>query len=170
MIECLSGAIGVKGCSSDEPASGLWLNELQGITLESIDKLVENEQKTYVQFISELEVNSINRFSTLFFKKLKECHQIKSRACSDDLLCANVESLYSAFRFLMARELMNYRLFTTKWNKWSMSKDQCRELKDFYQEQLDEELAIAVNTIEIDHTGECFQHGGGPVQWVTVLP
>ena len=170
MLECLLGTIGIKGCSTDIPDSGLWLNELQGITLESIDKLTEQEQVTYVKFIEELDKNSSNRFSNFIHNKFRECYQIQTKQCSDDLICANVEAFYVAYRYMMARELMNYRLFSDKWNKWSMSKDNCRELKDFFDEQLNEEVDIAVKTIQVDRTSNCFRSGGGNTQWVTVMP
>jgi hypothetical protein len=170
MLECLLGSIGIKDCSTGIPESGLWLNELQGITLESIDKLVEQEQITYKKFIEELDVNASNRFSNFIHNKFRQCYQIKSKQCSDDLICANVEAFYVAYRYMMARELMNYRLFSEKWNRWSMSKDQCREMKDFFNEQLEEEALIAVQTIQVDQSTDCFRSGGGSTQWITVLP
>jgi len=170
MIDCLKDTIGVRGCGSAVPASGLYINELPGITLESIDKMVEAEQQTWKQLWSDVQDRAILRISNLNFSEIKRCYQIKTKDCADDLLCDNAEQYYTCYWYLLGEELMNVRLFSTRWNKWTISKETARELKDHCNEQFKIEIQIAVETLTIDTSGECFSAGGGQVQFVTILP
>lgn len=170
MLSCLKGTIGVEGCGSVIPASGLFINHLPGISLQSISGLTEAEQGTWTKLWNELEDRSLIRFGNLVHGELKKCYSVKTKTCTSDLVCENKELFYVAFEYLLAEELMNTRLFSDRWNKWTMNKDQAREMKEYFASEMAKELEIAVKSIDIDCCGDCFQKGGGNVYYETVLP
>jgi hypothetical protein len=48
IMNCLTDYIGLRGCTDSEPLSGLYINDLAGINLKSIDATADNEQVTYL--------------------------------------------------------------------------------------------------------------------------
>lgn len=171
MLSCLSNSIGVRGCGTQDPSSGLFINDLPGnCGIEQMDKLTEEDQSTWFEVWEAINQRARVRLSNLFYGALKECYQIKTKQCSDDLLCKNVEALYVCFQYLLGEELMNTRIFSTRWNKFTISSDKAKEQKKYFNEMCLIELQISVKTIEVDKTSECFSSGGGSVQFITVLP
>lgn len=170
MLDCLIDRIGVKDCSVTAPESGLYINDL-GITLDSINKLVESEQITWKNLWNDIQNRASKRFSNLVFNELRKCYKLRTKECSDDLVCANVEAFDVAFQYLLGEELMNTRLFSSRWNKWTMDKNTASELKGYFSEQLYIELEIACKTVVVDPSSDCMEHNGGQkVQFVTILP
>lgn len=47
-MNCLWDYIGIKGCGTQTPQSGMFINQLPGLTLERIDKIAEKEQINFV--------------------------------------------------------------------------------------------------------------------------
>ena len=43
-MNCLTDYIGLRGCTDSDPISGLYINDLAGISLKSIDAIADNEQ------------------------------------------------------------------------------------------------------------------------------
>ena len=46
-MNCLTDYIGLRGCTDSDPISGLYINDLAGISLKSIDAIADNEQINY---------------------------------------------------------------------------------------------------------------------------
>lgn len=64
MLSCLAGYIGYWPCDGAAPESGLYLHELQGISLESVDKIADSDQRTFENVLSDIEKRALNRLST----------------------------------------------------------------------------------------------------------
>lgn len=47
-MNCLTDYIGLRGCTDSDPLSGLYINDLAGINLKSIDALADSEQVNYL--------------------------------------------------------------------------------------------------------------------------
>ncbi|MBK7882502.1 MAG: hypothetical protein IPJ81_00670 [Chitinophagaceae bacterium] len=47
-MDCLIDYIGVKGCGNVKPLSGMYINQLAGISLESMEKIADKEQVTFM--------------------------------------------------------------------------------------------------------------------------
>lgn len=45
---CLNNYIGLKGCGTSAPPSGLWLNDLPGVSLKQMVSLTNEEEATYI--------------------------------------------------------------------------------------------------------------------------
>lgn len=84
-MDCLSGYIGIRGCSDSEPASGLYLDDLQGISIKSIDKIANAEQITYKGVFTDIERRALRRFESLITNWLSLKYQIKRVSQSGNL-------------------------------------------------------------------------------------
>lgn len=76
----------MRGCEDEEPESGLFINDLPGVTLESITKSASTDTVTYRAVIDEIERRVIKKFVTRISNKLKEKYRIKSITESFNLL------------------------------------------------------------------------------------
>ena len=55
MSNCLTNYIGLKGCSNDAPASGLYINDLPGISNEFLNSIATQDQASYVQMYESVQ-------------------------------------------------------------------------------------------------------------------
>jgi hypothetical protein len=60
-MDCLKDYIGIKGYGSQEPLSGLYINQLPGITLESIDKIADKDQGNFTGVWDDVQTRAGNR-------------------------------------------------------------------------------------------------------------
>jgi len=58
MITCLTDTIGLAGCGSSTPVSGLYVNSLPGISIKSIEILADAEQRTYLGVWDDVQVRA----------------------------------------------------------------------------------------------------------------
>jgi uncharacterized protein YnzC (UPF0291/DUF896 family) len=59
---CFEGYIGLKHCSLEEPTSGLYVNDLAGITTELVAKVHNSDNFSFKEQWESIEKRSINRF------------------------------------------------------------------------------------------------------------
>lgn len=76
-MECLEGYIGIKGCNSPEPLSGLYVNELPGINLKSVVDIADEDQKTYLGVWADVEKRTLRKFSTILTAFFKTRYKLK---------------------------------------------------------------------------------------------
>lgn len=62
-MDCLTDYIGISGCRGSIPESGLYVNELPGISLQSIDKIADSEQQTYKNVWADVQKRAIRKLS-----------------------------------------------------------------------------------------------------------
>lgn len=168
-MTCLIDYIGIRGCSNETPESGLYIDSLPGISLESMDKIADSSQQiTYKGVYKDAQVEASERFSIDFFEKLTECYQVKPYCDYDNLICINKKLLSSAWKYLLGNQLMLYRLYSSRLNYFTtVSLEQAAELRDYYQAQYELALSKAVKLID---TSDCCLECGGDPQVVTWLP
>lgn len=169
-MECLQDYIGIQVCSDDEaPASGLYINTLPGISLESIDKIADSEQVTYKGVWNDAQTEAAVRFKIDFIAELNKCFTISRHCDYEDMICDNLEVLVNAWRFLLGNQLMIFRLHTTRLNRFTtVDIDQAKELRDYYQVQYEKALSQAIKLVDV--SGCCQTECGGNPQYVTWLP
>lgn len=63
-MNCLIDFIGILGCGQSAPDSGLYVNSLPGISLESIDNIANSEQVTYASVWNDVQQRAQARFKT----------------------------------------------------------------------------------------------------------
>lgn len=84
-MDCLDGYIGIKGCSDSEPESGLYINDLPGISIASIDGIANAEKVTYVKVFEDISRRALRRFATLVNNWLAVRYQLKTITQSANL-------------------------------------------------------------------------------------
>jgi len=63
-MECLKDYIGLRWANGAEPVSGLYVNDLPGISIKSIDKTANDEQVTFFEVWESIQRRALQRFTT----------------------------------------------------------------------------------------------------------
>jgi len=58
-MQCLNDYIGINWCNATPPASGLYVNDLPGLTLKSMDKTASDEQATFIQVWQQVQKRAL---------------------------------------------------------------------------------------------------------------
>lgn len=77
-MNCLTDYIGLRGCSTTTPPSGLYVNDLPGISLKQIVSLTNEEEKTYLELWDMIQRRAQNRFSLDVREQMGKAYKIKS--------------------------------------------------------------------------------------------
>jgi hypothetical protein len=77
-MNCLTDYIGLRGCSTTTPDSGLYVNDLPGISLKQIVSLTNEEEKTYLELWDMIQRRGQNRFSLDVREQMSKAYKIKS--------------------------------------------------------------------------------------------
>lgn len=163
MLTCLLDIIGLHACGGvyEAPVSGLYINSLPGISLESIDKIADSEQVTYMGVWNDAQVEAAARFRVDFITELTKCYELEKGCDYDTIICANTDLLANAWRYLLGNQLMLFRLYTTRLNRFTtVDYDQAKELRDYYQVEYEAALRQAVKLVDVSAC--CLQCGPNP--------
>jgi len=71
-MECLEGYIGIQGCGTSTPESGVYINSLPGISIEVAQKIADGEQITFLNAWNDITARAIRRFKTDVVNNLKK--------------------------------------------------------------------------------------------------
>lgn len=167
-MDCMRDYIGLKICGTETSESGLFINSLPGISLESIDKIADSEQVTYAGVWADVQTESAARFYIDVINELTKCYQLQPYCDYEDLICANKLILSNAWRYLLGNQLMIFRLYTTRLNRFTtIDREQAAELRDFYQVEYEKALTLAAKLVDITIC-DCMNCGGNPetVVWL----
>lgn len=170
MPTCLIDYVGLQACGGvyESPLSGLYINSLPGISLESIDKIADSEQITYAGVWADAQTEAAVRFKIDFITEVTKCYRITRTCDYEDFICDNLELLANAWRYLLGNQLMIYRIFSSRLNRFTtIDLDQAKELRDYYQGEYQQALSQAVKLI--DFSTCCMECSGNP-EYVTWLP
>lgn len=156
-MECLIDYIGFFNCPGQaEPPSGLYINTLPGITLESVDKIATSEQITYLNVWRDAQIEASIRFELDFKQKINECYTLSNKCDYDDMICDNIDHLIVAWRYLLGNQLMIYRLHSTRLNRFTtVDKKDAEDLAAYYQVEYEKALSVAMKLIDV--SGCCEQ-------------
>lgn len=168
-MTCLFGYIGLSFCNGDAaPASGLFINSLPGITIESLDKVATEEQTTYMGLWEDAQKEAAIRFKADFIFKVRECFEINTECNYEDFICNNKEKLVNSWRYLLGNQLMIYRIYSTRLNRFTtIDIEEAKQLKDFYQVEYEKYLAQEIKFIDFS---DCCMPCNTSVNTVTWLP
>lgn len=169
-MECLIDYIGLQSCANDQvPDSGLYINTLPGISLESIDKIADGEQVTYKGVWLDTQKEAAVRFKIDFIEKLNACFTINRFCNYEDMICQNIDVLTNTWRYLLGNQLMLYRLYSSRLNKFTtVDRKQAEELKDYYQSEYLKSLEQAIKLIDVSSC--CYTECGNNPERVVWLP
>lgn len=170
MLTCLTDFIGLQNCGGvyEQSESGLYINSLPGISLESIDKIADSEQITYRGVWDDVQTEAGVRFKIDFISEITKCYKINPGCDYEVMICNNKEIMVNAWRYLLGNQLMLFRLHTTRLNRFTtIDKDGAVELRDFYQVEYEKALSQAVQLIDVSSC--CMECGNNP-ETVYFLP
>lgn len=71
-MECLEGYIGIQGCNTSAPESGVYVNSLPGISIEVLQKVTDSEQVTFINAWNDITARALRRFKTDVINNLKK--------------------------------------------------------------------------------------------------
>jgi hypothetical protein len=77
-MNCLKGHIGIKGTGAAAPESGIYINQLPGISLQNIQRTANSEQVTYAEVWSDVQDRAGRRIVTDLRNKLRSRYKIKT--------------------------------------------------------------------------------------------
>ena len=77
-MDCLKGLIGFRGCIGFESKVGRYVNDLPGISLESVEKIANDEQESFLGVLEAVENRSLKRFESAVRLEFSKKYSIKS--------------------------------------------------------------------------------------------
>lgn len=167
-MDCLTGYIGLKVCGTETSASGLFINSLPGISLESVEKIADSEQVSYAGVWRDVQAEAQARFYVDVIEQITKCYEITPYCDYENIICTNKQVLANAWRYLLGNQLMLFRLYTTRLNRFTtIDLKQAAELRDLYLVEYERSLSQAVKLIDVSSCELCC--GGNP-ETVYTLP
>lgn len=168
-MDCLLDYIGIKVCGTETSGSGQFINTLPGVSLESVDKIADSEQITYAGVWNDVQIEAGNRFYIDVINELTKCYQLQPYCDYEEIICNNKSKLITAWKYLLGNQLMQFRLYTTRINRFTtVDLKQAAELSSYYQVEYEKALSLAAKIMDVSSC-ECMDCGGNP-QTVTWLP
>lgn len=161
-MEFLKGFIGLSSTLNVEAAqSGLYVDELPDISMDVIGKLTNREEGDTINKWVEIEKRTLLKFRTLFITEVNKCHKIHDRDKCECLIDENRDLLATALWYLFGVEVMQERVASSKINAMTVDRTKNREIRQYYQDEFEKELAVAVAGIN-PHASTCFAPDGEP--------
>lgn len=169
-MTCYIDHIGLSYCAGvyEQPASGIYLNSLPGISIQSIDAIADSEQTTYLGVWADVQSSAVDQFRIDVISELNKCFKLNRDCDYTTMICENIDTLVQAWKYCLGVWLMIFRLNTDRLNQYTtVDKKQAEELKNFFQAEYDKALAQSVKLM--DTTTCCLDCGGNP-EFVYVMP
>ncbi|MBA3830067.1 MAG: hypothetical protein H0X33_14090 [Taibaiella sp.] len=154
---CLLDYIGIKTCEGQTAPGGGWINSLPGISLQSIDAIANEDQITYVGLWNDITTEAMVRFESDFMNELDRCYNLNPYTDYGAIICNNLKRLTSAWRYLLGNQLMIFRLYSSRLNRFTtIDVKQAGELRDYYQVQYESALTQAAKLVNLgDNELDC---------------
>lgn len=164
-LSCLIGHIGIDGCGSETPVSGLYINRLPGIELKALDKVATQDQENFNGVWGDIQDRATRRFRNEIIKEFAKRYKIKTITQS-----VNIEKLIDASQTTAQDE--EYRGYTIELNREN-DNYVASNLHSIYIQALPVYLAEAVDTTvklyDLDTEAELFSTNlTGEAGWNTV--
>jgi hypothetical protein len=84
-MDCLIDYIGVLGCGSSEPHSGLYVNSLPGISLKSIEALADAEQSNYLGVWDDVQLRASKKIGLDIVSQFSKRYKLDATQKTIDL-------------------------------------------------------------------------------------
>lgn len=155
ILECLTGYVGLMACGPviPEPESGLYINQLPGISNEVLQTITDAEEETFVNTWEQIEKRGILMFRSQLMGELNKCYQVNKMDTVECIACEHRELLSVAFWYLLGHLVMvqaiinwNHSHFTT------VDRTSVEEIRDHYFNQFEIELQNAVKGINVEES------------------
>lgn len=154
MLDELKGYIGLLSGGSVVADSGLYIDALPDISLPVLEDITTNEEDGCDTW-SRIEDRGILKFRTLFIAEINKCHKVTDIKICECLIISNKEILATSLWYLLGAEVMLTRRASSRINMATIDRNKPKELREYFENQFQKELSIAVAGIDI-HQSECF--------------
>jgi hypothetical protein len=154
-MTCFTDYIGLSYCAGiyEQPGSGIYLNSLPGISIQSIDAIADSEQTTYLGVWADVQSSAVAQFRIDVIAELNKCFKLNRDCDYTTMICDNRDILIQAWKYALAVWLMIFRLNTDRLNRYTtVDKKQAEELLAFYTVRYEEALKQSVLLM---NTEEC---------------
>lgn len=166
-LDCLIDYVGIKGIGSI-PDSGTYINTLPGISLESLDRIANTDEKTYAGVWDDIQQEAAKQFSIDFFGEVCKCFKIKQNCDYENLICINKQILLVPWRYLLGVVTMQFRIYSDRINFFTtVTAEDAGKLQALYQTNYEKSLFKAVKLCDVT---ACQLHCGGNPDYVIWLP
>lgn len=169
-MDCFIDFVGLSYCAGiyEQPGSGIYLNSLPGISIQSIDAIADSEQVTYLGVWADVQSSAVSQFRIDVISELHKCFKLNRDCDYTTLICENRDILIQAWKYSLAVMLMVFRLNSDRLNRYTtIDKKQAEELKAYFQVEYDRALAQGVLLMNTD---ECCMECGSNPETVYILP
>lgn len=169
-MQCFTDYIGLSLCAGayEVPASGIYINSLPGLSIESIDKVADQEQVNYMGVWADVQTNALQQFRLDVMAEIRKCYELNCDCDYDALICENLEVLTQPWKYVLGIWILLFRINSNRLNRFTtIDVTQAQELKDYYQAEYEKFLNSSVLCMDISSCELCC--GGNP-QVVTWLP
>jgi hypothetical protein len=167
-MNCLKDYIGIKVCGTETSGSGIFINSLPGISLESIDNIADSEQITYKGVWEDVQTEAYSRFYVDYINELTKCYSLQVYCDYEQIICDNLQKLTVAWKYLLGSQLMEFRLYTSRLNRFTtIDLKDAEKLRDIYMVEYEKALALAA---KISDVSSCEMCCGGNPETVTWMP
>lgn len=75
----------------------------------------------------------------------------------DSLICDNKKTFVDAWLYQLGEELLIEGLFTDRWNWWTLDKDKAVGMREYYKDQTDININLAIDGINLDLNDSCLE-------------
>lgn len=169
-MQCFVDYIGLSLCAGayESPASGIYINSLPGISMESLDKIADQEQVTYLGVWDDVQANALPDFRVDVMAEIRKCYQLDCECDYDALICENLEVLTQAWKYKLGIHVLLFRINSNRMNKYTtVTIPEAKELLAYFQVEFEKMLHNSVLCMD---TSSCDLCCGPNPQTVTYLP
>lgn len=169
-MDCLIGYIGLSYCPGiyEQPGSGIYLNSLPGISIQSIDAIADSEQITYLGVWADVQSSAVAQFRIDVISELNKCFQLNRSCDYTTMICENRDILIQAWKYLLGVHLMIFQLNSDRLNRYTtVDKKQAEELKNYFQIEYEKALNQGVRLM---NTESCCMACSGNPEIIYALP
>jgi uncharacterized protein YlbG (UPF0298 family) len=161
-MDCFKDYIGINACGNETSVSGLFINQLPGVTFKMITGIIENDQDTFVKLWKDIQERALRKFGKDYHSKFTKKYVgfcCDSADCDPEKICCdNIEIFADAWLYCLGVELMIERLYSTRLNRFTtIDKDQASELRDYYMVEYEKNLNYAIKYLPKAIIENCFE-------------
>lgn len=168
-MQCFIDYIGLSLCAGayEVPASGIYINSLPGLSIESIDKVANQEQINYIGVWNDVQANALPDFRVDIMGEMRKCYDLNCECDYDALICENLEVLTQAWKYKLGIWLLIFRINSNRLNRFTtIDIPQAKELLVHYQVEYEKMLSSSVLCMDITSCELCCGNNPSVVTWL----
>lgn len=184
-MDCLQDYIGYKNATTTVPVipepvpdafsfSGLWVNQLPGVSFEMVEDISEDEQdQDDLKVWADVQMRGLKKFALAVKAELNKCFRITDPVVVSCLVCADKDLFAVALWYFLGVELMIERTSSDRLNRYTtIDLEKAEKLKADFFTEYQAALSDAVQSLNVKDS-DCIQGCvacNDNVRWIEQLP